>query len=143
MLMGTNSVDGFSPVAFMVSLPPWQETSTPDNDFKTFTAKVPRGSRYAEIEFGYSRYIGPSQSPASSLFCTSRADNCETATPSTETGTAAPFAFASEVSTPVVCGSGCTISIPAVGPNVIYYRLRRSDDGKKWAVSDVQALALP
>jgi hypothetical protein len=141
MLMGSNPMDGYSMTGFMISMPPWQETSSPDNDFKMFTAKVPRGLRYAEIEFGYSRYIGPSGVPSTNLFCTSRMDNCETATSGTDA--TAPFVFASETSTPVSCSSGCTISIPAVGPNLLYYRLRRSDDGRKWVTSDIQAVALP
>ncbi|HYA18975.1 MAG TPA: hypothetical protein VEF06_15990, partial [Bryobacteraceae bacterium] len=143
MMMGTNSMDGFLMTGFMFSLPPWQESSDSDSDFKTLSAKLPAGLKYAEIEFGYSRYIGPGRSPTNGLFCTSRADNCETATASSETQQGAPFAFASEPGTPVSCASGCTISVPVVGPNLVYYRLRRSDDGRRWVTSDIQALAIP
>lgn len=144
MQMGTNIMDGFSMTGLMISIPPWVSSSDSDNDFKGMKARVPNGLRYAEIEFGYSRYIGPGNSPSNGLFCTSRADSCETATALAGTGgTAPPFAFKSETSTPVPCTSGCSISIPAVGPNILYYRLRRSSDGQQWVTSDIQAVAIP
>jgi hypothetical protein len=136
MLMGTNSVDGFSLVGLMISMPPWQETGASDNDFKTVTVKLPKGSRYAQVQFGYSRYIGPGNSPLNGLYCTARAENCVTSeTP--------PFTFASEAHSVTACNLGCTINIPAVGPNVLYYQVRRSTDGRNWESAEVQAIALP
>lgn len=136
MLMGTNAMDGYSMTGLMISLPPWQEKSDADNNFKAIPVQVPMGPRYAQIEFGYSRYVGPGRNPAQGLFCTARADNCESST-------TPPFAFASENAGAVVCTFGCSISIPAVGPNVLYYRVRRSANGTTWTVSDVQTVALP
>ena len=52
MLMGTNSIDGFSMTGFMISLPPWVEKRDPDNDFKNVIVQIPRGLRYAEVERG-------------------------------------------------------------------------------------------
>ncbi len=136
MVMGTNSMDGYSMTGFMVSLPPWQETHNTDNDFMTIPIHVAGGFSYAQIEFGYSRYIGAGRSPAQGLFCTPRADNCESsATP--------PFAFASEKTGEAACAFGCDISIPAVGPNLLYYRVRQSANGVTWTLSDVKAVALP
>ena len=136
MQMGTNAIDGFSMTGFMISLPPWQEKSDPDNDFKTVSVALPRGSQYARIQFGYSRYIGPGKSPANGLFCTVRAENCQTSqTP--------PFIFASEPRSVTPCVAGCTIDIQVVGPNVLYYQVQRSTDGANWETSDLQAVALP
>ncbi len=136
MLMGTNSMDGFSMTGFVVSLPPWQEKGDPDNDFKTMTVRLPPGSVYVEIQFGYSRYIGAGQSPLNGLYCTARADSCQT-------GGLTPFNFASEPRTLTPCNNGCAINIPVVGPNLLYYRILRSTNGTQWAASDIQAVALP
>jgi hypothetical protein len=136
MLMGTNPVDGFSPLGFMVSLPPWTVKQQPDNDFLNPIIQIPRGPMYAEIQFGYSRYIGPNRAPANGLFCTTRADGCNTSS-------ATLFNFESEVRTPKVCIAGCRVTLPAVGPNVVYYRFRRSSDGINWTNSDIQAIAIP
>jgi hypothetical protein len=136
MLMGTNSIDGFSMTGFMISLPPWSERRDSDNDFKSIEVQVPSGSRYAEVQFGYSRYIGPNNSPADGLFCTSRGESCNTSA-------ATLFGFESETRSAKNCGTGCTVKIPAVGPNVLYYRVRQSADGKTWTAGDVQAMALP
>lgn len=136
MLMGTNSIDGFSMAGFMISLPPWQEKGDPDNDFKNVAITLPRGSPYAEVQFGYSRYIGPGRSPANGLYCTARTDSCQSSqTP--------PFIFASEPRSVTPCTAGCTINLPVVGPNVLYYQVRRSADGRNWQGADIQAVAVP
>lgn len=136
MLMGTNAMDGFSMTGFMIGLPPWTERRDPDNDFKQIAVKVPAGYQYAEVQFGYSRYIGPNASPANGLFCTSRADGCNTSA-------ASLFNFESEQRVLHSCMSGCTITIPAVGSNILYYRIRWSEYGTTWKSSDVQAVAVP
>lgn len=136
MLMGTNSIDGFSMSGFMISLPPWAESASPDNDFKNVTVEIPRGPLYAEIQFGYSRYVGSGNSPARGLFCTSRADGCNTSS-------ASLFNFESEPRTRKVCGAGCQIEVPVAAPNLLYYRVRRSTDGVTWTDSDIQAVAVP
>jgi hypothetical protein len=136
MLMGTNAIDGFYMTGFMISLPPWQEKTDPDNDFKPFSVTLPRGSEYAQILFGYSRYLGAGRSPASGFYCTPRAENCVTSpTP--------PFLFESEPRSVTPCNTGCTINIPVVGPNVLYYQVRRSKDGENWESSAIQAVAVP
>ncbi|HEY3825433.1 MAG TPA: hypothetical protein VGL82_12795 [Bryobacteraceae bacterium] len=136
MEMGTNPMDGFSMTGFMISLPPWVEKRDPDNDFKTMIVQIPRGPQYAEIQFGYSRYIGPGNAPANGFFCTSRADGCNTSSVSL-------FNFESEARTNRQCIAGCRFTIPAVAPNLMYYRIRRSTDGVNWTASDIQATALP
>jgi hypothetical protein len=136
MLMGTNSMDGFSTTGFMISLPPWAVSQQPRNDFLNPIIQIPRGPMYAEIQFGYSRYIGPNNSPANGLFCTPRADGCNTSS-------ATLFNFESEPITPRVCIASCLVTIPVVGPNVVYYRFRRSTDGVTWTASDIQVVAIP
>jgi hypothetical protein len=136
MLMGTNSIDGFSMTGFMISLPPWQESSAPDNDFKTVTIKLPNGLAYAQVLFGYSRYVGAGRSPADGFFCTPRADSCQNSS-------TAPFIFASEHQYLTPCSFGCTINVPVVGPNLLYYEVRRSSNGKDWDAAEIQAVALP
>ena len=93
------------------------------------------GAQYAEVRFGYSRYIGPNVSPGSGLYCTSRVEGCIT-------NTASLFNFESESSIPITCGSGCVVTIPTVAPNLLYYQVRRSADGITWTNSDIQAIAL-
>jgi hypothetical protein len=136
MLMGTNPIDGFSTTGFMISLPPWVEKRDPDNDFKAFIVQIPSGPQYAEIQFGYSRYIGPNNAPANGLFCTPRADGCNTSSLSL-------FNFESEPRTNKVCASGCRFTVPVAAPNLMYYRVRRSSDGQNWTASDIQAIAMP
>jgi hypothetical protein len=137
MVMGTNSIDGYTMTGFMVSLPPWVEHPDANNDFKSIVVQIPGpGPLYAEVQFGYSRYIGPDSAPASHLYCTSRSENCNTSA-------ASLFNFDSEKKTLKTCATGCKISIPAVGPNVLYYQIRRSPDGKTWQNSDLQAVAVP
>ena len=59
MLMGTNLVDGYNFMGFMISMPPWVESQTPANDFRSLLIQAPSGLPYAQVRFGYSRYIGP------------------------------------------------------------------------------------
>ena len=56
---GTNFVDGRSIVGFAISLPPWQESNRPRNDFVKVPVKIGAGPQYAEVQFGYSRWVGP------------------------------------------------------------------------------------
>jgi hypothetical protein len=137
MVMGTNPVDGYSTTGFLISVPPLPAHPTQsDNTIRQMAVKASSGYRYAEVQFGYSRYIGPQQSPANGLYCTARAESCNTSAP-------ALFNFESEARTPTSCGGGCTVNVPEVGPNVLYYRLRQSNDGVTWVNSDVAAVAIP
>ena len=129
-------IDGFNFAEFMVSMPPWIEKGDAANKFKMIPVTVPAGPAYAEVQFGYSRYSGASSAP--SLFkCTSRAEACNTSSGS------AVFNFESETRTLTSCATGCALSIPAVAPNVMYYRIRRSADGITWTNGEVQAVGLP
>lgn len=135
MVMGTNAIDGYSMTGLMVSLPPLPAGGQHDNEFRQTAINVPSGYSYAEVQFGYSRYIGTQRSPAGGLYCTSRADSCNTSSSSL-------FNFESETRTLKNCKGGCTVKIPEVGPNVIYYRTRQSSDGKTWINSDLVAIAI-
>ena len=136
MLMGTNFIDGFSMAGFMISLPPWVEKRDPDNDFKSVIVQIPRGPAYAEIQFGYSRYIGPNNSALNGFFCTPRADGCNTSSNTV-------FNFESEARAVTNCTAGCRVTIPTVGPNLMYYRVRRSSDRVTWTAGDIEVVALP
>ncbi len=136
MLMGSNPIDSFSMTGFMISLPPSAENHNQNNDFKAVIVQIPRGPLYAEVQFGYSRYIGPNRTPQNGFFCTSRTDGCNTSSLSL-------FNFESESRSTKACTAGCRFTIPAAAPNLIYYRVRRSSNGVTWTNSDVQAVALP
>ena len=136
MEMGTNSIDGFGMTGMMISLPPWVEKGDPDNDVKSMIVQIPRGPQFAEIQFGYSRYIGPNNAPANGFFCTSRADGCNTSS-------ASLFNFESEVRTDRRCISGCRFTIPTIAPNLnltTEFGDRRTESD--WTTSDIQAAAL-
>ena len=124
-------------IAWMALTPSDVATSSGFVNLVNVPITIPSGAAYARINFGYSRFIGPSQAPT--VFeCTLRADGCLTNTVST-----GPFAFASETSTPTSgCSSGCTINIPVSGPNVVYYRVDRSSDGSTWTDGDVQVFTI-
>lgn len=117
--VGSSLVDGFEPVSFLISYPPWVERSDSANQFKSFRVTLPAGQAYAVVKFGYSRYQGPNGTPSLG-YCTSGTDVCLAGTNLT------PFAFASETFTATSCASGCTIDIPVIAPNTVYYSVGRS-----------------
>jgi hypothetical protein len=108
---------GWGQVTWMTELPPWVTQSNPVNSTGGgLVVNIPSGPAYAEIQFGYSRFGGtPSQ-----FRCTPRSEACNTS------GT--PLNFEFETRAPTACASGCTMKIPAIGPNIMYYRVRRSAD---------------
>ena len=137
MIMGTNPVDGHDVVGFTIALPPLVDSSAVRNQFGGVNVQIPPGPAFADVEFGYSRIIGPGGNP-SSFYCTGRAEACVT------DASLAPYAFAqSDTHTGTSCATGCTITLPVQTPNVIYYRVRRSPNGSTWTAQDTQALAVP
>jgi hypothetical protein len=77
----------------------------------------------AIVEFGYQEYGAPQ-----ALDCTTRREAC-VATSSAATVPAGnqPFYFASENPAGVPCGSGCTITIPAISERILYYQVKYRD----------------
>lgn len=137
-LLAAHETQGWGTVSFLAKLPPLVADTESRFQLAGLQLRLPAGPQYAEVQFGYSRYIGANLSPAGNFFCTSRADGCNTNSVS-----GAPFAFESETSTPVACGSGCVVTVPVAAPNLVYYRIRRSSDGVNWAAQDVQVVGKP
>ncbi|MGA2739126.1 MAG: hypothetical protein ABSG65_16940 [Bryobacteraceae bacterium] len=71
----------------------------------------------AIVEFGYQEYGAPQF-----IDCTTRNDAC-IATASTVTPGNQPYYFASENPAGAACGSGCTITVPAISQRILYYRV--------------------
>jgi hypothetical protein len=133
-ILSAQLVQGWGNVAFLVKAPSWEEPSGPPrNQFVGVPVEIPPGPGFAEVQFGYSRFGNPQR-----FQCTARADSCNTS------GT--PFNFESEPRTDLKeCPSGCTLSIPAIAGNILYYRVRRSADGLHWRPinGDIQVRAIP
>lgn len=132
---GSHLVNGWGNMGFVMVLPPWQEDTVPRNDVLQIPVNLPAGPQYAEIQFGYSRYGSPAQ-----LFCTPRAEACNT---SAAANVKPRFNFESEARTLTNCANGCTINMPVVAPNLVYFRVRRSADGMIWTNEDAQVQIVP
>jgi hypothetical protein len=139
MWMANSLVGGFSSIGLVYSVPPYRETSVPENQLLSIPVSLGSGPAYAAVQFGYSRNIGPNTTPgATTLYCTSRQETCQT------DASLAPFAFLSESLTPVsTCASGCTLKINVVGNNIMYYRIGRGTSGGALIWGEVQAMAIP
>jgi hypothetical protein len=128
-------VEGWGQIVWLGKLPPWpQDNLAPRNDFVPVSVKIPSGPEYAEVQFGYSRFIGPQGNPAS-FQCMPRAEACNTS--------GQPYNFEGETRKLTGCASGCTVNIPVMGPNVVYYRVRRSTDGMTWRSGEIQVSVVP
>lgn len=130
---GSHFVNGWGTVGWLIQLPPWREDSQPRNGPISVPVSIAGGSQFAEIQFGYGRYGTPAQ-----LYCTPRAEACNTSTPP-----GSLFNFESEARSLTGCASGCTINIPVIAPNLVYYRVRLSQDGVNWVNQDTQVKAMP
>jgi hypothetical protein len=130
-LASAHHTQGWTTMAWVLKLPPWQEDSIDRTQLISVPVQIPPGAQYAEVQFGYSRFIGPNGSPLS-FYCTPRAEACNTS--------GSPYNFESDTRTLTTCTNGCTINIPVMAPNVVYYRVRRSSDGVNWSALDVQAI---
>jgi hypothetical protein len=130
---GTHFVRGWGPIAWAIPLPPWQDDGVTRNQWLSIPVTVPGGAQYAEVQFGYSRYGSPVQ-----LRCTPRAESCNTSSPQ-----GMPFNFESETRTLTNCQAGCTIQVPVIAPNIVYYRVRQSADGVNWTAGDTQVAIQP
>jgi hypothetical protein len=127
--------EGWGQVTWLVKLPPWAEDeSASRNDLLPIPIRIPVGSQYAEVQFGYSRWIGPGGNPAS-FQCMPRTEACNTS--------GEPYNFEGETRKLTSCAAGCTINIPAMAPNLLYYRVRRSSDGSTWTNGEIEAVVVP
>jgi hypothetical protein len=86
------------------------------------------------VAFGYAENGAPS-----SLFCTTRQETCWTSSTATSSN---PYVFAGEAQAKTPCGSGCTISIPAIPGRVVYYQTERTN-GTTVTAGPLQSVAVP
>lgn len=101
-------------------------------DYLPLKVEIPaQGPTYAEVQFGYAENGAPGQ-----FYCTTRQESCNTSHP---VGT--PFNWEGETRTLTNCSSGCTINVPALPEHVLYYVVRRSDDGVTWSNGPIQVAA--
>ncbi len=116
---------------FWLKLPPF-----PEEHAKTrVQVQVESGSGDSvRIEFGYAENGNPTD-----FYCSSREEACFASSSATA---ASPFRYASESSSYVTCGSGCTITIPAVPGRTLYYRVERHSWWKS-ITGELQVLAVP
>lgn len=136
---GTQLIDGLSVGSQMISLPEWREKRTSANGFQTAPVSVPSGNAFAQVQFGYSRYLGATGTPTMAYLCTARQESCDTRT----TG-GSVYSFQAETATGLACTSGCTIPVPVVSGNILYYKIRTSPDNVTWTdLGDTQVIAVP
>jgi hypothetical protein len=108
--------------------PPDTSESVTRYDFIPMPVNLSVGPAFAEVQFGYAENGDPSQ-----FFCTTRQEACNTSSPA---GT--PFNWEGETRTLTNCSSGCAIYVPALPEHVLYYTVRRSDDGVNWSNGPMQ-----
>jgi hypothetical protein len=79
------------------------------------------------IRFGYD----------ANLYCTSRKESCSTGATNGDA-----FAWLSEPINWQSCGTGCTVTIPAISGRVLYYAVDRKDASGTIVSGGVQAVAV-
>lgn len=136
-IASAHHTQGWTVMPWVLKLPPWQEDSSDRTTFGGITVHLPAGSAFAEIQFGYSRFIGANAAPTV-FYCTSRREACNTRSDTSSI----PYNFNSETRSNQACASGCTINIPVMAPNLVYYRIRRSSDGATWVNQDTIPIAV-
>jgi len=113
----------FGNTAWLAQLPSWTEDTNNRTVGGGITVQVPSGAgAYARVHFGYSRF---SAGVPSNFYCSSRAESCNT--------NGSPYSFDSESSAGTSCSSGCTITVPAMAPNLVYWQIQVSSNGATWA----------
>jgi hypothetical protein len=119
-------------------LPTWLEDTQNRTVGGGITVQVPSGAgAYARVQFGYSRF---SQGTPANFYCSGRAEACNTSTAS-----GSPYSFDGETGTTATpCSAGCTIAVPAMAPNLVYWQIQVSPNGTTWTNwGDVEANAVP
>jgi len=128
---------------WMAKLPPWPGVdSVARGSFVpvALTLKPPAGLAVdnALVQFGYQEYGAPQ-----SLNCTTRNDAC-LANAGTVPASNQPFYFASESPAGAACGSGCTISVPAISQRILYYQvLYRAANNSVLATGPLTSTVVP
>jgi hypothetical protein len=128
----------FGNTAWIAQLPTWLEDTQNRTVGGGITVQVPSGAgAYARVQFGYSRF---SQGTPANFYCSGRAEACNTSTAS-----GSPYSFDGETGTTATpCSAGCTIAVPAMAPNLVYWQIQVSPNGTTWTNwGDVEANAVP
>lgn len=107
----------------LTALPRLQFDSVNRTGFIKIPIQVNAAAAYswAQVEWGYAEF----GDPQINLFCTSRADQCESN--SGYPGSGDPFNYATQTQSPTACASGCTVNIYARSAHQLWYRIRRTD----------------
>ncbi len=140
MTSQTFGVDSSKTQVLMTLIPPIQYDSLSRTGFIMTPVSVPANPAYsfAQVEFGYAE----NGNPANGLYCTPRADSCETNANYPANGD--PFYYASQPQAPTACAHGCTINVPAIPTRTLYVRPRYTDAaGVTQSALPVQAIAIP
>ena len=127
-------VNGVRADAVLVKMPlPAAEDSIDRSAFVPLSVRLPAGSGYVRVRFGYAE-----NGAASQFYCTTRQEACVT------DASVAPFAFGqSDTLTATDCRNGCTINIPALSGRVVYYRVEKSNNGSTgWVSGATQVRAM-
>lgn len=122
---------------FLFKNPGWPAfDSTNRSTFQPHTVQIgqlPAVITGVYAEFGYTPTFA----------CASRAEAC-IANSATIDQTTNPFYWASETWSPLSCGTGCTLKIPALPQRILYYRLKFTDvNGIVITTGETQIAAIP
>jgi hypothetical protein len=108
-------------MTFLAKLPPWPAyDAVVRNSYVNVPITVPAGSAFAEIRFGYETNGSTSQ-----FYCQTRAEACITKATPTATN---PFNFLSDGHSGIACTSGCTVQIPGISGQLVWYQIFTSPD---------------
>jgi hypothetical protein len=132
----TSFADGVAPMMWIMTVPPWPGFDGVRRDNYIYRSiKLGPGAGLAEIRFGYEE-----NGPAASFYCTSRQEACV----SRRDGSLFNFVTTDQHSA-TSCGSGCTISVPAISGRILWWQeFRSADSGVTWtAQGQLQPLSIP
>jgi hypothetical protein len=122
---------------FAMKLPPWPNIVDSVNR-----------SNYVSIDQGFSGTSGDQiriafgygeNGDSSKFYCTTRQETCWTSSAPTPLS---PFVFDGETQHKTPCGSGCSVSIPAIPGRIVFYQIERSN-GTDVRLGPIQALPVP
>jgi hypothetical protein len=123
-------VAGLLNTAPLIHRPEWYDGTSVANDVILADLNVPAGPAYADVQFGYSRFIGPAGDPGSAQ-CHTRREKCRVVGTTYNWAGSAPQTYRND------CAGGCKFQIPLQAPNVAYVKVRRSTDGATWTDGEI------
>jgi hypothetical protein len=117
---GSCAVNGLGPTGALIKIPPFSSSTVQRNGFIQTPVRLPAGSSFARIKFGYTPQF----------YCLDgRAEVCIT-----DGNFSGLYAFLlSDTLVPVnACASGCTLNVPVIAGRAVYLQRQRSSDGTTW-----------